>query len=97
MTIQGNGFKGTPARMTTHIPNQEIIPDIPVELGWSEKKYSFYKFSFHNFQECTVKINGSEPILLLADQGFESSDIDVEITSFIIEEVGITYQFIGAY
>lgn len=97
MTIQGNGFYGSPSQLTTSGTNTEIVPDVPSNLNWSAKKFKFYKFSFHNFDQCTVSINGSQPILLLAEQGFETTEIDVPITSFIVYESNVRYQYIGAY
>lgn len=90
----GSGYKGTPS-IQTSTANQEIIP--PTPAGWSGVKLSFYKFSFQNKANCTVKINGGDPIYLEADDGFEVNLEDAPITSFVIVEAGIQFKFIGAY
>lgn len=73
--------------------NHEVVPNTPE--SWTYDKYFFKSFSFINKDECTVKINGSEPILLEAEQGFDSNGI--EIRSFIIVESDIRFTFIGAF
>lgn len=72
--------------------NHEVIPS-PHET-WTIK-YSFYKFSFTNDQECHVSINGGDPIYLRAGQSFQMDADDSPITSFKISESGITYNFLG--
>ena len=91
----GSGYLGSSQIKTTTSPNTEIIPDTPA--GWSFPKYQFYKFSFFNYQPCTVKINNGEPIYLQAEQGFQSDYMDAPIFSFVIQEAGVQYQWIGAY
>lgn len=74
--------------------NHEVIPSPPDT--WTIK-YSFYKFSFLNDQECHVSINSGDPIYLRAGQGFQMDAHDSPITSFKISESGITYNFLGAH
>jgi len=85
MSRLGSSFIGS-SDLQTSTSNMEIIP-INTDA---------YKFSFVNDQICHVKINGKNPIYLRALQGFESDETDKEIRSFIIVEVNITFNFIGA-
>lgn len=82
----GAGFCGAPS-LQTSVLGKEIVP--------AGKR--FYKFSFINDQDCTIKINGGDPIFLRAAQGFDSGKVDVLIRSFVIVEASVTYNFIGAY
>ncbi len=82
----GKGYIGTDTVKTSE-GNQDIIPD----------SYIFYKFSFLNYDDCTVRINNGDPIYLKAEQGFDSDIRDASIHSFEIVESGVQYQFIGAY
>lgn len=94
MSIQiGSGYIGSP-KLEKSTSNQEVIPSPPPT--WT-MKYSFYKFSFSNDQECHVSINGGNPIYLRAGQGFQMDAHDSPITSFKISESGITYNFLGAH
>lgn len=65
--------------------NQEIVPD----------KTSFYKFSFMPNQDCTVKINKSEPIYISSNLGFSTNEVDRFISSFVVVESGIEFHWIG--
>lgn len=89
----GTGYAGSPVNSIS-ASNQEIITN---PTNWS--KFSFYKFSFYNIEACSVKINNSNPISLMAGQGFtcDPNDMDSRIYSFIIIESGIHYNFLGAY
>lgn len=89
----GSGYNGSPALEITTTENQEIIPSSPPE--WTVG-YKFYKFSFMNDQDCTVRINGDEPIFLRAYQGFNCNQHDEGISSFVIVESGINFNWIGA-
>lgn len=62
----GSGYIGSPILEKSE-SNQEVIPSPPAT--WTIK-YSFYKFSFSNDQECHVSINGGDPIYLRPGQGF---------------------------
>lgn len=81
-----SGYLGSSSIVTSQ-GNDEIVP----------QGLSFYKFSFLNYSACTVKINNSDPIYLAEGQGFSSDIHDAKITSFIIVEPNIQYNWIGAY
>jgi len=91
---KGSGWQGSP-RIETSTAYKEIVPSTP--SGWVNMKLGFYKFQFRNLQDCTVKINDGNPILLIAEQGFNSKSEDATIYSFVIIEPNIQYQWIGAY
>lgn len=80
------GFIGSP-NVITSSKDQELV----------QKGIVFHKFSFFNYATCTVSINGSEPIYLAAEQGFNSDSSDAKIKSFIIIESGINFNWIGAF
>lgn len=92
--IIGSGYIGSPS-LQTSTANQEIIP-APSNPNWTHG-YNLYKFSFMNDQNVTVKINKDKDIFLRAGQGFSTEYIDSPIWSFIVQEAGITYNFIGSY
>lgn len=71
--------------------NQELVTN---PLGWSV--FEFYKFSFYNDVDCTVKANGNA-LPIRAGQGFESSPEDESIKSFIVVDSGVDFSFVGAY
>ncbi len=77
---------------TTSTSNQEVIPTKPE--NWS-RGYNLYRFSFQNDQDCHVKINGGDQIYLRANQGFNSSEVDAPINSFVVVESGIVYNWLG--
>jgi len=79
---------------TTSTSNHEVVPTHP--KGWT-RGYNFYRFSFHNDQDCRVKINGGKPIYLRARQGFNTSEVDAPIYSFVVVESGVVFNFIAAY
>lgn len=89
----GNGYIGSSQKEKSN-PNQEVIPSPPT--GWTNG-YALYKFAFMNDQDCTVKINNSNPIFLRAGQGFATEPYDKPITSFVIVEGNIDYNWIGAW
>lgn len=93
MARLGVKFLGS-SGIETSTANQEIVPVAP--QNWT-MGYRFYKFSFNNQDDCQVIINNGDPIWLNAGQGFNSSEIDPLITSFIIVTSGIKYNWIGAY
>jgi hypothetical protein len=86
-------FLGSPS-IQTSTANQQLVPNAP--SSWT-LGYSFKKFSFANDQDCTITVNTDSPIFLRAGQGFESDKSDTPITSFLIKESGITYNWIGSY
>jgi len=94
--VQAN-IKGS-SQILTSTSNMEILPEKPQGQTYN---YEFYVLSFMNDQACTVKINGSEPIYLRAGQGFnfESKNYydNVSITSFVIVEVGINFNWVGLH
>jgi hypothetical protein len=91
--IQGTGYCGSGANAVSSA-NQELVVN---PTNWT--KFSFYKFDFMNASPCNVKINGSAPIYLLANQGFEcdATQGDALIASFVIVDSGISYNFVAAY
>jgi hypothetical protein len=92
MARLGSGYIGTDS-VKTSTANLEIIPTPPSTYQY--KKYSLYKFSFVNGQDCTVVVNGETTLFIPAGQGFEIGEIDQPINSFVIKEAGVTYTFVG--
>ncbi len=94
MTVQiGSGFMGAEDILTS-TENTEIVP--PTDETWINVKFSFYKFSFKNYQDCHIVVNGSRQFRE-AGQGFESTERDQKIYSFIIEEPGVDYLWSAGY
>lgn len=94
MSLQiGSGFMGAEDTLTSTV-NKEIVP--LTDPSWIGVKFSFYRFSFLNYQDCHIVINGNRQFRK-AGQGFQSSEIDQRIYSFIIEEAGIEYLWSAAY
>jgi hypothetical protein len=50
-----------------------------------------------NDQDCHVKINGGDQIFLRAGQGWQMDQNDKPISSFIIVDSTITFNWFGAY
>ena len=94
MSRIGSGFIGTDTIKKTTMPNQDIVPTPPSH--WTTK-YSLYRLSFMNYQDCRIRINGGEPIFIQTHQGFDTSEVDQLITSFVIVEEGIDYRFVAGY
>jgi len=92
MARLGSGYLGTDT-LKTSTAMQEILPTPP--SSYQYKKYNLYKFSFMNQQDCTVIVNGATTLFILAGQGFEITEIDQPINSFVVKESGITYTYIG--
>ena len=90
----GNGYLGSESLITS-TENYEVVPNTPD--GWSDERYSFYKFSFINKTDCTIRINGGNPIFLEKNQGFEANKGDAKINSFVIVEPDVEFNWIGAY
>lgn len=87
-------YYGSP-EMQTSTANEEVIPTME---EWSYPRIRFKDFGFMNNEDCTVSIQGSEPIFLRANQGFEFIGNGITyIDSFIVIEAGIPYQIIGRY
>jgi len=93
MAKQGSGYLGT-NKIEVSSLNQEIVPEKP--SNWTIP-YHLYKFSFINYQDVIVLINGDTEIFLKAGQGFEMNEIDKPITSFIIKDANVEYSYIAAY
>ena len=89
----GYGYLGT-SRVETSSANQEIIPASPSD--WTVK-YQIHKFSFINYDETNVIINGTTNILLGVNEGFEMSYQDAPIYSFVIVNPNVRYKFIASY
>lgn len=86
MSNLNSGFLGSPAIITS-TAEQELV----------EKGIFYHKFSFFNYETCTISINGSDPIYLAAEQGFSSDFHDVLVKSFIIKEANIRHNWVGAF
>lgn len=88
-----NGYLGSPSIQTSSA-NQEIVPIAPDE--WTQG-YKLKSFDFMNDQDCTIVINNLTNIFLRAGQGFSVSKGSAAIHSFVIKDVGITYNFVAEY
>ncbi|MEM5009221.1 hypothetical protein WKH57_00740 [Niallia taxi] len=93
MYKKGSGFDGSADIQVSSTANMEIIPDTPSD--WQNSKVNYYKFIFKNITDCHVKVNNNTRLFLLAEEGFESNEIDMEIYSFVIEESGTRFKWIG--
>ena len=75
------------------VGGKNIIPKSPDDWSFD---YNLKNFTFVNYQDCHVLINGSKnPIFLRQEQGIDYSGTK-GITSFIVVESGIEYTYIGA-
>ncbi|MGZ9868097.1 hypothetical protein ACU3L3_06720 [Priestia endophytica] len=90
----GTGYDGSENVMVS-TANVEVIPPTPSD--WVNMKRGFYKFSLTVLQDAHIKINNSKRIFLGSGQTFEIDKYDAVIYSFVIEEAGIEYQWLGAY
>ncbi|HHY96780.1 MAG TPA: hypothetical protein GYA04_01965 [Acholeplasma sp.] len=89
----GSGYIGS-EEIKTSQANEEVVPAAPA--NWTIP-YMFYKFELYNEQECTVIINGKATIFLRAEQGWKTDCTDVPISSFVIVEPNISYNWVGCY
>lgn len=89
----GNGYLGSP-KIETSTENQEIIPALPNN---ENERYKLYKLSFFNHNDCTVVINNQHTIFLRAETGFQTTERDALIYSFVIKEAGVKYEWRGCY
>ena len=80
----GYQFKGSGSLLTSSGITTELISGTD----------RAYKFKFHNLDHCTVKINGGSNIYLIAGDGFESTETDGEIYSFIISQTAVRYSYL---
>ncbi len=90
----GNGYIGSASIETSTSTNHEVLPPKPSD--W-ENGYKCSKFDFINDQDCIVLINNETRIYLRAGQGISIGEKSKPITSFIIEEQDITYNYIAEY
>ena len=95
----------------TAITHAIVIPQLtqentryisPYGLQSEYEKVEFYEFYFVNLLDCTVKINGGNPIFLKAgidagDFTFTINSQNTMISSFVIVEPNITYNWISSY
>lgn len=80
------GYMGSPSILTSAERQELILPGVV-----------YHKFSFFNYGECTILVNGSDPIFLAAEQGFSSDSSDTPIKSFVVVEADIKFNWIGAF
>jgi len=92
----GSGYFGS-SSVQTSTELVEIIQQHKPS-SWITSKLQVYKFSFMNNEDCHIEINeSSSQIFLPAGTGFEMSEVDKELWSFVIVEAGVTYTYIGGY
>lgn len=87
----GIGYAGS-NDLVTSTAEQELVP---ANVGAADR--AFYAFSFYNEDECTVKINGGDAIFLGEGQGFNTTEVDAPINSFVVVEAGVKFNWIGGY
>ena len=92
--VVGANYFGS-ASLLTSVGDDELIQQHkPTGIDTFEA----YKFSFINYANCTVKINGSDDAIYLnANQGFSCDYYDAPISTFTVVTAGIHYNYIGAY
>jgi hypothetical protein len=90
----GSGYLGTDT-LKTSTAMVELVPTPPSTYPYGS--YSLYRIAFLNDQDCTIILNGVTTLFIRAGQGFEIDSDDKGITSFVIKEAGITYNFIAGY
>lgn len=75
------------------VAGKNIIPERPDDWSFD---YNLKEFTFINYQDCHVLINGSRtPIFIKQEQGIDYSGSQ-GISSFTVVESGIEYNYIGA-
>lgn len=79
--------------LETSTANQELVPSKPSD--WTVG-YHLIKFSFANVQDCTIIVNG-ETIFIPAGKGFEVGKDDPPVTSFIIVQSGVQFNWAAVY
>jgi hypothetical protein len=85
MSVTSTYIEGSPEVLAS-VANAEIIP----------AGKSYLSFQLLNDQDCTIKVNGSNPIFIRANQGFSSTFEHSPIYSFKIVEAAKTYTWIGS-
>jgi len=88
------GIIGSTALETSQA-NAEIVPSPPIT--WVNVVYAFKEFELLNDQDCTLIVDGSDPIFLRANQGFKYFSEFNRIKSVKIVEAGVTYNWMGIY
>lgn len=88
-----NGYLASP-EIQTSTENHEIVPEKP--SGWTSG-YRIKKLSFSNVEECTLLINNETEVKIPPGRGFEMGYNDPVITSFIIKESGIQFNYIATF
>lgn len=91
-------YIGNPNVQTTTQQNTELVV---TPQNWVNVKMAYKQFFFYPETDCTVKINGSDPIFLRAYQDWKIIIDDKNhlepITSFIIVEANVDYSFVAGY
>lgn len=91
----GIGYLGS-NKIETSVANQEVIPSPKPDWKWT-MGYSLYKFSFRNYDPCTVIINNETELFLDTGDGFEMNEMDKPITSFVIKEPNVRFNWRGGF
>ena len=89
----GQRYIGSEKLMTSK-KNEEVIPNPP--SNWTVP-YTLYNFQFKNKQDCTVTINKHRSIFIEAGDGFTIEANHPPITSFVIKEADVIYNWIATY
>ncbi len=91
-------YIGSPSVQTTTQDFEELIL---TPVTWVNTKMSYKLFYFYPETNCSVKINGSDPIYLVAYQDLkilvDSTNHLEPISSFIVVEAGVDYTLIAGY
>jgi hypothetical protein len=87
MQYVGSGIIAT----ATPTQSTELVELVPTTID------NFKKIVFKNSNVCTIKVNGSDPIYLAANQGFSTEIGELLISSFVIVEADISYTFYATY
>lgn len=82
-----NGFDGGKGKS---VANQEIV-------AIEQIKRKYYEFHFVNTQDCSVIVNGSNPIPCPAGAGFIADSNDAKVITFKIVESNIDFTWRGKY
>lgn len=87
MLYIGSGVVGT----ATPTESTAAIELVPTTVD------NFKKIVFKNVDICTIKVNGSDPIYLAANQGYQTEIGELLISKFVIVEADVTYTFYATY
>lgn len=91
----GNGYLAS-EELKVSVANEEVIPSPPAELRWT-RGYMCGKFEWMNDQDATVIINGKVRAFIRAGQGFAIGVGSQPIYSFVIENAGVTYNYLAEF